>query len=363
MQASNRFVGLTITLPVAILMAVMLLAACGPEALPPEPTHTPQPTFTPTVEEPVLPVDPATLATAQAVAIVDQALEDQQATAPEGQAPAGDNASQPVAVEGSPVEETPDEEVVVEEVVVETPAEALINSAMNVRGGPGTNYNIIGGANPGERYPVTGKSNDGTWWQIDYNGQAGWVFGDLVSTTGVESVEVAQNIPAPPPTAVPVPAAPEPAAPAPAAPEPAAPEPAAPPPQQNDNFPFLLVDDFVRCDPNEGFTYFKGYVRNRDNSPKNAVCVHIAYYGPRNTKCSGCDGVGDGNWGFSPFGGPAPRGTPVEIFVVACPPDGNMPKGGQTEQSGFSDLTPQSPTWSRVINDSEQCAEITFVQK
>jgi hypothetical protein len=41
--------------------------------------------------------------------------------------------------------------------------------------------------------------------------------------------------------------------------------------------------------------------------------------GPRNTKCSGCDGVGDGVWGFSPFGGPAPAGTTVEIFVVECP--------------------------------------------
>ena len=353
MQASNRFAGLTIALPVAILMAVVLLAACGPEALPPEPTHTPLPTFTPTVEEQALPVDPATLATAQAVAIVDQALEDQQATAPEGQAPAGDNASQPVPNEGAPVEE-----VVVEEVVVETPAEALINSAMNVRGGPGTNYNIVGGANPGERYPVTGKSNDGTWWQIDYNGQAGWVFGELVSTTGVESVEVAQNIPAPPPTAIPVPPTP-----VPPPPEPAAPSEPAPAPEPVDNFPYLLIDDFVRCDPNAGNTYFKGYVRNKDNSPKNAVCIHIGFYGPRNTKCSGCDGVGDGNWGFSPFGGPAPSGTPVEIFVVECPPGGGMPKGGQTEQSGFSDLTPQSAKWTRVIGESEQCAEITFVQK
>ena len=125
---------------------------------------------------------------------------------------------------------------------------------------------------------------------------------------------------------------------------------------------FLLVDDFVKCDPNAGNTYFKGQVRNRDNSPQNDVCVHIGFDGPRNTKCSGCDGVGDGNWGFSPFGGPAPPGTPVEIFVVGCPPSGTMPKGGETEQSGFSDLTPLSPKWTRTIDESEQCAEITFVQ-
>lgn len=351
MQARNRFTGLTIALPVVILVAIAVLVACGPEALPPVPTHTPQPTFTPTVEENALPVDPATVATAQAVAIVNDALDAQEA-------PAGDDGSQPVPAEGVVVEEPPVEEEVVEEVVVEAPAEALINSNMNVRGGPGTNYNIVGGANQGERYPVTGKSTDGTWWQIDYSGEAGWVFGELVTTTGVESVQVAANIPPPPPTAVPVPptAVPAPAAPA----EPAAPAPA---PEPVDNFPFLLVDDFVKCDPNAGNTYFKGYVRNRDNSPKNAVCIHIGFYGPRNTKCSGCDGVGDGNWGFSPFGGPAPPGTPIEIFVVGCPPSGVMPKGGETEQSGFSDLTPQSAKWTRVIGESEQCAEITFVQK
>ena len=58
---------------------------------------------------------------------------------------------------------------------------------------------------------------------------------------------------------------------------------------------------------------------------------------------------------------PAPRGTAVEIFVVGCPP--NLPQGGESQDSGFSDLTPQSAKWTRVINDSEQCAGITFYKK
>ncbi len=352
MQPVKRNAAQILVLPAVILAAILVLAACGPEALPPEPTRTTQPTFTPAVEENAVPVDPATVATAQAVPIV---VEDP--ARPEGEAVVGDDASQPVPVDEPAGEE--EVEVVVVEEPPAVPAEVLINSAMNVRGGPGTNYNIVGGANQGERYPVTGKSNDGTWWQIDYNSQVGWVFSELVTSTGVESVQVAQNIPAPPPTAVPAPVAPPAPEPEPQ-PEPAAPAPA---PEPVDNFPFLLVDDFVKCDPNAGNTYFKGYVRNRDNSPKNAVCVHIGFFGPRNTKCSGCDGVGDGNWGFSPFGGPAPPGTSVEIFVVGCPPSGVMPKGGETEQSGFSDLTPQSQKWTRTIGESEQCAEITFVQK
>ena len=46
-------------------------------------------------------------------------------------------------------------------------------------------------------------------------------------------------------------------------------------------------------------TYVNGFVRYRSNSPRNGVCVHIAFYGPRNTKCSGCDGAGDGNFSFA----------------------------------------------------------------
>ena len=52
---------------------------------------------------------------------------------------------------------------------------------------------------------------------------------------------------------------------------------------------------------------------------------------------------------------------PVEIFVVPC--EGEMPMGGQTEQTGFGNLTQQSPKWTRVINQSEQCTGITFYKK
>jgi uncharacterized protein YraI len=237
---------------------------------------------------------------------------------------------------------------------------------MNVRGGPGTNYNIIGAANQGDRYPVTGKNNDGTWWQINFNGQAGWVFAELVTAQNAQAVAVAPDIPAPPPTPIPQPTpvpqptqAPE----QPPAEQPPAEEPPAQeqPPANNDSFPFTLGST-ESCAPNEGNTYFSGFVRDSNNNLMNGVCIHVAFYGPRTTKCSGCNGVGDGIWGFNPFGGPAPAGTPVEIFVVPCPA-GEMPFGGQTEQSGFGDLTPQSPKWTRTIQASEQCTGITFYKK
>jgi hypothetical protein len=136
--------------------------------------------------------------------------------------------------------------------------------------------------------------------------------------------------------------------------------PAQPAPQPaNDNFPYLLLNT-ERCEPNPGVTYFSGFTRDSNNNLINGVCVHIFFYEPRTVKCSGCDGVGDGNWGFSPFGGKAaPPGTAVEIYVVQCTP--NMPPGGLN--GNFGDLTPQSPKWTHTINESEQCTGITFVRK
>lgn len=315
------------------LVLTLLLAACsfGATPEPPLPTNTPVPTFTPTVEVVIAPVDPGAAATAQAVEAEATATA-QAATNP-----------QPAATD------TPVAEAAPTDTPVPAEASVTVNSAMNVRGGPGTNYNVIGSANAGQRFTVTGKNPAGDWWQINFNGQAGWVFAQLVTGENTGGVQVAANIPAPPPpTATPVPAPTN------------TPVPAGPPPTAVPNFPFLLLDT-ERCDPNAGNTYFNGFVRRADNSPLNGVCVHVAFYGPRNTKCSGCDGVGDGVWGFSPFGGPAPAGTPVEIYIVPCP--GAMPAGGQTEASGFGDLTPQSPKWTKTIGESTQCVGITFVQR
>lgn len=340
------------------LVATLLLAGCGglggAEATP-LPTRTPLPTFTPTPEG-----GPPTVAP-----VIEE------------QAPATE-AQSPTVAAAAPITDT-QTTTDSDQVVINTPAPAqtptaaaaptsaaaqvTTNDIVNIRTGPGTNYGLAGSAQVGETFRVTGKNAAGDWWQIDYNGQTGWIFGQLVTATGTEGVAVAQNIPAPPtaapvpPTSTPAPAAPE----ATAAPVAEATQPPAAQPDPNTgNFPYILGTT-ERCDPNPGVTYFSGFVRDANNNPLNAVCLHIAYYEPRSTKCSGCDGVGDGNWGFSPFGGPAPAGVPVEIFVVPCSP--NLPAGGQTAGTGFGDLTPQSPKWTRVINASEQCTGITFYKK
>jgi uncharacterized protein YraI len=369
MATLSKRPGRIVAVPAALL-AALLLAGCGglggAEATP-LPTRTPLPTFTATPEggAPVESIPPS-----------DAAAE---ATAPPADAaqPPADAAAPPAAVPVTDTQGTTDTDAV----VINTPAPAqtptpaapptaaaaqvTTNDIVNIRSGPGTAYGLVGSAQTGETFPVTGKNQAGDWWQINYNGQTGWIFGQLVSASGTEGVAVAQNIPAVP-TAAPVPPtntpAPQPTAPPAAAAPPPAEAPAQPttaPVQASDNLPYALGGS-VNCQPNPGITYFKGFTRDAANNLINGVCIHIAFYEPRTTKCSGCDGVGDGNWGFAPFGNnTAPRGTPIEIYVVECPP--NLPLSGQSE--GFTNLTPQSPKWTRVINDSEQCEGITFYKK
>ena len=83
----------------------------------------------------------------------------------------------------------------------------IVNINMNVRRGPGTNYAVIGGASTGQEFAITGTESGARWWfQINYNGMAGWVYAPLVTTINAAGVQVAANIPPPPrPTDTPVP--------------------------------------------------------------------------------------------------------------------------------------------------------------
>src|SRR5690606_30014990 len=158
----------------AVLTLALLVTACGTGAEPPLPTREPAPTFTPTVPAEPTPVDPDVAAAAATQAAQQPVAPDQGAEAPSGEQPP---AQEPPAED--PAAQQPNEEATLAAPATETPTpeptapaapEVVINSNMNVRSGPGTNYGIIGAANQGQRYPVTGKNPAGDWWQINYNG-------------------------------------------------------------------------------------------------------------------------------------------------------------------------------------------------
>ena len=131
---------------------------------------------------------------------------------------------------------------------------------------------------------------------------------------------------------------------------------AAPVPAASSGMRFQLANGGA-CAPNAGTSYYDGVVLHRDGSPYNGVCVHTAFNGPRNTKCTGC-GIGAGKWSFSPFGGAAPSGISVQVYVVNCPSRG-LGDGGINDN--FGDLAPLSDVWTHTFNQSEQCTGITFI--
>lgn len=245
-----------------VVLFALLVTACGTGAEPALPTRPPAPTFTPTLPTEPTPVDPAVAAAAATAAAEQPVVEENNpsAEAPAAEEPAVEEEA-PEATLPAPATETPTpESAAVPEVVV--------NTNMNVRNGPGTNYGIVGAANQGQRYPVTGKNQAGDWWQIDYNGQTGWVFAQLVTPSNTETVSVATNIPDPPPppapTNTPVPPAPEPQ-----------PEVQQPAPQPSTNYEFNRAL-LQRCDPNAGVTYVQGTVY-KNSSPANGYNVAFSY--------------------------------------------------------------------------------------
>ncbi len=313
-------------------MIVVSACSLGSQEEPePTPTRTPLPTFTPTPQGQVANEQLWEVDTSQpdATSAVVVALPTDTPTPIPTDTPIPDTPT--------PTEPPPTATPVPPSVVVTRPS-------VNFRRGPGTNYGVLGQGSNGEKYVITGKNPRGDWWQIDVNGQDGWVSDGIVDKEGqLDTVQVVAAIP-PAPTTAPRPPT---ATPAPA-------QPTQPPAPQ---FPYSVGQGLETCSPNAGSTYFNGWVRDRNNNQINEKCVHIAFYGPRNTKCPGCDGVGNGAWGFAPFGGPAPAGTTVEIFMVECPP-GGVPAGGIGSE--YNPASALSDKWVHTVQQSEQCTGITF---
>ena len=71
---------------------------------------------------------------------------------------------------------------------------------MNVQRGPGTHHDILGTAEAGAVFDITGKNLNGDWWQIDYDGQAAWVYAPYVTAIDADGVQVVPT-PTPLPTA------------------------------------------------------------------------------------------------------------------------------------------------------------------
>jgi uncharacterized protein YraI len=92
---------------------------------------------------------------------------------------------------------------------VDTSVVTIITGA-NVRGGPGTNYDVIGNIKEGDTVPVIGKSAAGTWYAVDFGGAIegrAWVSGQVARYDGDDAdLPVVSAPPPPAPSATPKPA-------------------------------------------------------------------------------------------------------------------------------------------------------------
>ena len=205
----DRFRMLRLILPLLALLTIALLASgCpSPDAEPaPTPTKTQQPTFTPPPPTSTsLPLEPSASESSRSV----------EAPAEVAVGEATDTPA-PIATAEPPTPlptDTPPPK----------PRLRVSGDNVNVRSGPGTNYTRIGSVAAGQEYDVVGVNPAGDWWQICcVSGRDVWIVGSLTQVAHGELVQVAQNIPAPPPTRVPPTAAPPTAAPPPPAANPCA---------------------------------------------------------------------------------------------------------------------------------------------
>jgi hypothetical protein len=304
----------------ALALALLIGAGCTartPEVAAVPPTKTPKPTFTATMEWSPTPVVFATTTPA-----IPPTLE---ATAT------------PAATEVPP-SPTP------------KPAPSFtVDQKVNARSGPGTNYPTLGSLAAGQSFEILGKNAAGNWLQFVYNGDAAWVSSDMVTVSGdTGAVEVAQNIPAPPPTAAP-------------RPRPTSlppPPPTSPPAPPKPTFDWMYVQGSAIAAPQCGTPNFSGQVQYRDGNPQNGVCVFIDHYGPRQIKFSGSGGQGNGNWGFSPCGQGDCTG-PTTVYLVQCP--AGIGDGGLNGDEIGSAPAPVSDKFTANITDKCQTGQWTNI--
>jgi uncharacterized protein YraI len=170
--------------------------------------------------------------------------------------------------------------------------EVKAKNALNIRSGPGVDYNLVSAIQSGETLSIVGKNNEGDWWEVALaNSQVGWVYGQLVEISGnTAAVAVAANIPPPPPTATAAPVVQA------ATATPAAPATTAPAASASDTPHFSLAakrmwskDENGAC---RGQHLLRIHVVDANNSPLNGITLQGIYTGV--TMVTGSQGKGDG---------------------------------------------------------------------
>ena len=192
--------------PAILVTLVLLLAACAPVPAPTD-ALTSAPALAPTAAPPTSAPAPAQ-ASPSPTDVPPTIAPATLAPSPTDQAestPAPTETPEPTTTEKTPTS-TPE--------ATPTPsaptAEAKRNS--NLRGGPGTNYDVVGGVKTGDNNEIIGKFVIGgyNWYKLENDG---WIRGDLVEVLNADQIPTIPSAevpvaptPAPTPTPAPAPA-------------------------------------------------------------------------------------------------------------------------------------------------------------
>lgn len=242
------------TLPIIVLA----LLGCGLSGVlggagsgrEPTPTRTPLPTFTPVAQDDAfIQVD---VAETQPEVIEPAAQPESDTTGSEVVEP------QPVVQVVEPTPTPIPEEPTATPVPVEESVTITLLQNMNVRGGPGVNYPVIGPGPTGESTKVIGRNSDSTWLKIEYPSAdgTGWIYGPLVQINGNPETVAIASAPPPPPTPIPVPT-----------------EPPAPPPPPEPQYQFTPTGWHASGNP--GIIHFKGRIKDEAGNLVNGYSVLI----------------------------------------------------------------------------------------
>jgi hypothetical protein len=69
---------------------------------------------------------------------------------------------------------------------------------VNIRGGPGPDFEIVSRLPEGQTRPIVGRTEDSTWWQVALpEGNLGWIAADVTTASNVDNVPVV-DVPEPP---------------------------------------------------------------------------------------------------------------------------------------------------------------------
>lgn len=83
---------------------------------------------------------------------------------------------------------------------------ARAESRVNLRGGPGTGYEIVGEMLDGESWEIVGRNSDSSWWQVSTGEGLAWVAAEVVKASEAsEAIPVVEAPPVPTATQAPTP--------------------------------------------------------------------------------------------------------------------------------------------------------------